>query len=164
MCWRSILKLKRIFLKVTSFPTAIMWENSTMTAQTTERCELIEASLQFTSSVCSSLLNITLGNLRTGVWEVHSALVLGLFPHTNYTDFMKQAHSKKRNFHDNILQQLNSYLEPFLILVLKIKKVSLDCKGLTTIIIGPRYIVRNTWIDHRELSPSAMTSVLCSYS
>lgn len=47
-------KLKRISLKVTSLPTAAMWGNSTMTAQTTQRCELVEEVLLQVTSYCLS--------------------------------------------------------------------------------------------------------------
>lgn len=69
------LQLKRISLKVTSLPTAVMWENSTMTAQTTQRCKLIEATLQVTSSVCPSLLTTILGILRK---SLNGAFSLGI--------------------------------------------------------------------------------------
>lgn len=120
---KKYLQLKRISPKATFLPIVIMWENFTVTAQTIQRCEEIKALLQVTSSVCPSLLTMTLNSPRNRVWMVHSVLVLGLFPNINCMDFIKKKkHSRKINFHDNVLQQLNSYFEPFLMLVLKIKK------------------------------------------
>lgn len=123
MCWRSMRSWREFLLRSHPFlqrqcGETRQWQHKPHSGVSWLKKRCCRSPL----TVCPSLLPIALGNLRNTVCMVCSALVWGLFPHINHTDFIKWRHTKKRNFHDNILQQLNSYFEPFLILVLKIKK------------------------------------------